>query len=79
MTSAQEVFEKRWHQKWVKNKGLHWNIPLGVYFVTAALLEWEDARSIFAISGSEGNFTFYLAQSDLLALEEDFVIQETHA
>ncbi len=77
----QEEFEKKWFQKWVKPKGIHYQIPQKNYIVTAALYKGaaDEQSSIFAIISEDYKpgtnpewFTLHVADEDLVKLDEEF-------
>jgi hypothetical protein len=78
MTPEQEQFEAKWHKRWVRPLGKHYQIPIKDYHVTAALLKWDGEETIFAVMASDYNtenkhwFTIKVAPQDLSKLEEDF-------
>lgn len=74
MTKAE--FEDKWHTKIVRNVGTHWNLPVGEYWVSDALLNYDvENITIFAIMGVTGNFTIKLSSEQLPWLDEEFIIQ----
>lgn len=79
---TQEEFEGKWHNKIVKPLGGYYQIPIKEYWVTAALLNYEDDVSIFAIKAldySQDNkhwFTIRMAEDELEERLADFEIVE---
>lgn len=76
-----QEFEEKWLNKKVKPRGLHYQIPIKEYIVTAALFEFEsNGQSIWAIKALDYSlenkhwFTFKLAPSDIEWINKDFEI-----
>jgi len=78
MNEEQKAFETKWHEKIVRPKGVHYQIPQTEYLVSAALYKWDPGDiTIFAIVGPDGPpnwFTIKVAPEDLHWIEEDFEI-----
>ena len=79
---SQSEFEAKWHHKIVRPRGLHWQIPIKDYRVTACLYEYEEGKvTIFAIMALDYTpenkhwFTFHLSPSDMEWLDKDIEIK----
>jgi hypothetical protein len=79
MTDEQKAFEAKWHHKILRWRGSQYEF-LGTqrYYVTAALYDWEDGQTIFAIIGEDYNdtnkcwYTFRMSPKEVELLDSEF-------
>lgn len=81
LSQKQKDFAAKYHLKVVKPLGFYYNIPIKEYYVTSALLNWEDEKTtIFAIKALDYNlenknwFTFHIDSETLGVAMSDFEI-----
>ena len=73
-------FEDQWFKKIVRPLGTHYQIPIKDYLVTAALYEWEDGNTKFAIRALDYStenkqwFTINIAPDEFELCMSDFEV-----